>query len=227
MKAIAIIPARGGSKSIPGKNIVNFCGRPLIAWSIKQAKASKYIEDVYVTSDDREILSISRNYGAQIINRPKRLATDTSGAEETLLHAIKSIREAKREDIDIVVFLQPTSPLRTSKDIDKAIELFRLKKADSLFSAALLEDFCVWKAEGDKLLSVTYDYQKRGRRQDRKPYYLENGSIYIFKPQVLRKYNNRLGDKIVIYTMPFWQSYEIDNLEDLEICKYFMKNKIL
>lgn len=226
MRVVAIIPARGGSKGIPMKNLIEFCGKPLIVWSIEQARASKYIKNVYVSSDDKKILTVSENSGAKPIKRPKKLATDTSSVEKTLLHAINYIQKFNKEKINIVVFLQPTSPVRSSEDIDAAIEFFISQKADSLFSAAILEDFCIWNYQNGELASLTYDYKNRGRRQDRAPLYLENGSIYIFKPETLKKYNNRLGDKIIMFIMNYWKSYEIDKLEDVEICEYF-KQKIL
>lgn len=227
MKIIAIIPARGGSKGIKGKNLIKFCGKPLIAWSILQAKASKYINDVYVTSDNDKILSISEGFGADTIKRPKQISTDTSPVEIALEHAIYNIEKINKDRIDLIVFLQATSPVRESTDIDKAIKLFILKKPDSLFSAGILEDCCIWKKKGTELKSITFNYRKRGCRQDRAPVYLENGSIYIFKPSILKRYKNRLGGRIIIYPMPLWKSYEIDSMQDLEICTYYMKKKIL
>lgn len=222
---VAIIPARGGSKSIPKKNIINFCNKPLIAWSIQQALESKCIHEVYVTTDSTEIADVSRKYGAKIVWRPAELATDTSSSESALLHAIDEIEKIHK--VDIVIFLQATSPLREFIDIDKAVEIFFSENADSLFSASVLEDFCVWENNNGELKSITFDYKNRGRRQDRKPYYLENGSIYIFKPEVIKQYNNRLGGKIAFYPMPLWKSYEIDDYETLEICECFMMSKIL
>lgn len=222
---VAIIPARGGSKSIPKKNIIDLCNKPLIAWSIQQALESKYIHEVYVTTDDREIADVSRKYGAKIIWRPIELATDTSSSESALLHAIGQIEKIHK--VDVVIFLQATSPLRESIDIDKAVEIFFAENADSLFSTSALEDFCVWEKTNGELKSITFEYKNRGRRQDRKPYYLENGSIYILKPEIIKQYNNRLGGKIAFYPMPLWKSYEIDDYETLEICEYFMMSKIL
>jgi N-acylneuraminate cytidylyltransferase len=224
---IAIIPARGGSKGIPKKNIIDFCGRPLISWTIEEAQRCKYIKDIYVSSDDNEILKIAKEEGAKIIKRPIKLATDTSSAEEALQHAIVYIERVEKKDIELVVFLQVTSPLRTSQDIDKSIEMFLSKEVDSLFSATEMQDFCIWQKKARRLVSLTYDYKNRGRRQDRPPLYLENGSIYIFKPNILKEYNNRLGGKIAMYLMDYWKSYEIDKVPDLEVCKYFMKNRIL
>lgn len=223
LNIICIIPARGGSKEIPGKNLMSFCGKPLIAWSIEQAKASKYIGKVYVSSDDENILKVSGKSDAEIIKRPKKLATDISSSEQALLHAISYIKKFNKKTIDIIVFLQATSPLRTSEDIDNAIGLFISKKADSLFSAAALEDFCIWKKEDKKLMSLNYNYNNRGNRQNRQSLYLENGSIYIFKPAILEKFNNRFGGKIEMYLMDYRKSFEIDTVEDIDICEYFMQ----
>lgn len=222
---IAIIPARGGSKGIPKKNIIDFCGKPLIAWSIEAALGSKFINDVYVTTDNNEIAMVAQKYGAGIIRRPAELATDTSSSEEAIVHAVSELE--KKGAIDAIVFLQATSPLRERDDLDNAIEELYSKQADSLFSATILEDFCIWGKEDDSLKSITFDYKNRGRRQERKPCYLENGSIYIFKPDILKQYNNRLGGNITFYAMPLWKSYEIDNIEDLETCEYYMQKKIL
>ncbi len=220
---IAIIPARGNSKEIPKKNVIDFCGKPLIVWSIEQALGSRYIQEVYVSSDNREILEISKKSGAKAIKRPKKLAMDTSPSEEALLHAVNYIQKSTRKMIDIVVFLQASSPLRTSKDIDTAIELLISKRADCLFSAAILEDFCIWQRKKNNYRSMSFDYKNRGRRQDRPKLYLENGSIYIFKPKILEKYNNRFGGKMAISIMDYWKSYEIDKPEDVEVCEYFMQ----
>lgn len=222
---IAVIPARGASKSIPKKNIMDFFGKPLIAWTIEQAQSSRHVADVYVTTDDDEISGVSERHGAKIIRRPAALASDVSSSEEALLHALNEIE--KKRKVSVVVFLQATSPVRDAGDIDNALEKFFAEEADSLFSAAVLEDFCVWEIKQNALKSLTFDYKNRGRRQDREPYYLENGSIYIFKPDILRQCNNRFGGKIIYYPMPLWKSYEIDSAEDVEICGYYMRNKIL
>jgi len=227
MNIVAIIPARGGSKAIPRKNLIDFCGKPLMVWSIQQAKGSRHVNDVFVSSDDNEILVVAQKAGARTIVRPKKLAGDKSSSEDALSHALDQIERCQKKKVDIAVFLQATSPVRTSEDIDKAVEAFISLKADSLFSASPLEDYCVWKKNGQKLESFSYDYRKRGRRQDRKPLFLENGSIYIFKPQVFRRFCNRLGGKIAIYLMPFWQSHEIDEMVDVELCQFYMIKNIL
>jgi len=225
-KIIAIIPARGGSKGIPDKNIIDFCGKPLLAWSILQARECLNIHAVYVSSDSPKILEVAEEYGAIGLKRPKKLATDTATSDSVLLHALDEIKK-NIDKIDFLVFLQATSPLRESKDIDAAIKKIMDTQADSLFSMALLDDFCLWKHEAGCLKGFSFDPFNRGMRQDREPLFLENGSIYVLRPEVLEKNNNRLGGKIEMYEMPYWKSYEIDDLKDIEICSYYFEKHIL
>ena len=226
MNIVAIIPARGNSKGIKNKNIINFCDKPLIYWTIQLSLGSKYInENVYVSSDSEEILNLSNSYGARIIKRPEELSTDNSTSEIALLHAINNIE--KTTNIDLVVFLQCTSPLRESGDIDNAIEYFIKNELDSLFSATNMKDLCLWRRFNKELKSINFDYKSRLMRQNIEPQFSENGSFYIFKPDILKKYNNRFGGKIGLYEMDSWKIYEIDDKEDIEICDYFMKTKIL
>lgn len=223
----AIILARGGSKGIPKKNIMDFVGKPLLAWSILQALDSGVVDAVFVSSDSNEILEVAARYGAVAIKRPDDLATDTSSSEVALLHVLDRIRSERGADPERVVFLQATSPLREPTDIVGAVHAFDEQHADSLFSDAVLDDLCAWIEEDGELKGKTFDPWNRGRRQDRKPLYLENGSIYVFKPPLLRKTGNRLGGKIGRYTMPFWKSYEIDTLENVELCEYYFRKHLL
>ena len=165
---------------------------------------------------------MSEKYGAKIIWRPKELASDTSSSEDAIVHALREIE--KQEEFDSMVFLQATSPIRRQNDIGDAINTFQEGGFDSLFSMTVLEDYCLWKKDGDNPYSFSYDYMNRGRRQEREPIFLENGSIYIFKKQLFLSQMNRLGGKIGMYEMPFECSYEIDTPKDLEICEYFMRN---
>lgn len=221
MKCIAIIPARGGSKGIKNKNIISFCNEPLVSYTVRQAKKSKLIEDVYVSSDSDEILEISRHYGAEIIKRPQEISGDFAPSESALLHAIERLQE----DV-VIIFLQPTSPLRTTDDIDNAIRVFLDSDFDSLFSANVANDLCLWETT-PILQSITYDYKNRKRRQDFKDFVIENGSFYITKSSFLKKNNNRLSGNIGYYIMENWKSHEIDSLEDLNLCEMIYKIKIL
>jgi N-acylneuraminate cytidylyltransferase len=224
---IGILPARGGSKGIPRKNIMNFCGKPLIAWTIIHAINSIAIKDIYVSTDDDEIANISKQYGAKIIRRPSHISGDTATSESAIIHALDKIGNSENNKIELVVFYQATSPLRQLYDTDNAVKFFYEENADSLFSAVKLDDCTLWAIRNNALQSLSFDYKNRGRRQDREPVFLENGSFYIFKPEILRKENNRIGGKISMYFMPFWQSYEIDSFADIEICSYFMSKYIL
>ena len=224
---VAIILARGGSKGIPDKNIIGFCGKPLLAWTIEQIKKVKRIHSIWVSSDSERILEIGKQYGAKTILRPEEISGDTATSESGWLHAL-SVIEEKIGKVDAVVAPQVTSPLRESKDIEYGLELFEKGHYDSIFSCCVSEDILFWEEHDDgTLISINYDYKNRGRRQDRKKQYIENGSFYIFKPEVLRKYNNRLGGKIGRVEMEIWKFFEIDTMQDIKICEAFMKAFIL
>lgn len=225
---IAIIPARGGSKGIPHKNIIDFHGKPLLAWTIEDAVNSKYIQKIFVSTDDKKIADVGEKYGAQIIWRPDEFATDTASSESVLKHAISVIGQ---EQISYVVFLQVTSPLRESSDIDSGIEIIKNETSDSLFSAAYVGDFYIWKRGLDGVLSsVNYDSVNRMRRQDFErnygKHYVENGSFYIFKPENIMSYNNRLYGKISISLMELWKSFEVDDPQGLDFCKTLFQIKL-
>jgi len=212
---ICIIPARGGSKGIPLKNIQILGGKPLLAHSIKHARQCAAIQQVIVTTDHPEVAMVARQYGAQVIDRPEALGNDTATSESALLHALDHLREKEDVEPDLVVFLQATSPLRQPHDLTRALESFQRLQVDSLFSACTYHGF-IWRREDGRLKSLTYDYQHRQRRQDAIEDFLENGSIYIFKPWVLRQFNNRLGGKTGMYLMDFYDSFQIDTPADLE-----------
>ena len=219
MRIATIVPARGGSKGIPKKNVMPFCGAPLISWSIKQALASSFGTDVYVSTDDDEIAACGQANGAKIIRRPDHLAVDTAGIEGVMEHAL-----ALMGSPDVIVHLQPTSPVREASDIDEAVR--SLSDYDAVFSASVMQDICLWQKGSDGLTSFTFDYRNRGRRQDRKPYYLENGSVYVFRRENIAKFSGRLGGSMGMSIMPAWKSFEIDSMEDVPICEYFM-NRML
>ena len=222
----AIILARGGSKGIPNKNIIDFCGKPLIAWTIEQCLSSKHISEVWVSSDSQEILEVVKEYGAKTIKRPDDISGDFATSESAWLHAIEFIE--RDGDIDFVLAPQITSPLREAQDIDNAIELFQSEKYDSMFSSSIAEDLFFWKEDKrHELQSVNYDYLNRQRRQDIQEKIIENGSFYIFKSEIIKKYNNRLGGKIGHSQMEFWKVFEIDNLEDVRICSTLMRQLLI
>lgn len=226
MNVVAIILARGGSKGIPKKNIIDFCGKPLIAWTIDNCIKGG-ANSVWVSSDSDEILEISSNYGANKIKRPDDIAGDFATSESAWLHAIDYIEQAE-EKIEWVVAPQVTSPLREASDISKAIALAKENIHDSFFSCSVAEDLFFWQKNKDgNLDSVNYDWRNRKRRQDIPKQFIENGSFYIFKPQVLRNTNNRFGSNIGIVEMEFWKMFEIDSFDDLKMCSALMQEFII
>ena len=222
-KVIAIVLARGGSKGIPRKNVLDFCGKPLVAWSVLQAQETPEIDKVFLSSDSKEILDIGKEYGAIPIERPEEFASDTASSESAIKHALSTLEN----EPEIIVMLEPTAPLRMPGDLSNAINKFVEEGWDSGFSGAELEDFLIWKRDDrDELVSVNYDFVHQTRRQDRKPDFVENGAIYLFKPEVLYA-NNRFGGKIGISMMEFWQSFEIDNPEDWPFLETLFEKYIL
>lgn len=225
MKICTIILARGGSKSLLKKNIIDFCGKPLIAWTIEDCQQVE-AGNVYVSSDSGEILEVSTRYGAIPIDRPFSISGDNATSESGWLHALNLIEE-KEGTPDWILAPQVTSPLRTADDIRRGIETALSKDYDSLFSCSIAEDLFFWKKQSNGLGSVNYDWRNRKRRQDFAKQYIENGSFYLFRPQVLRENNNRFGGKIGIVEMEFWKMFEIDSQEDLRMCTALMKEFLL
>jgi CMP-N,N'-diacetyllegionaminic acid synthase len=224
-KVLALIPARGGSKGIPNKNIKLFNRRPLIEWSIKLALKSKLIDKVVVSSDSQKILSISKELGAEVILRPKNISGDNATTESAISHCIKYFNN----NYETIILLSPTSPLRKKNDLDNAIKFFYSNKLDSCFSGSKLIDFLIWNYDkiDKKYKSINYDFKNRGNRQNRKLGYVENGSIYIFKPSLIIKKNNRIGGKFDIFNMDFWQSFEIDEKDDWKLLETIHKTYIM
>ena len=211
---LAIIPARGGSKGIPRKNVKLLKGKPLIAYSIEAALASSYIDSVIVSTDDDEIAETSKRCGAEVIKRPKELASDTAAIIDSLLHII-SVIDAK---YDVLVLLQPTSPLRMAIHIDEAIELYGASSSDSLASISLVQDSPVLIRElmHDDSLIPLLQGSSTIRRQDMKEYYRINGAIYINKISILN-INSSLNDNKIGYVMERMYSLDIDDSMDLMI----------
>ena len=225
MRVSSIILARGGSKGIPKKNLLNFCGKPLLAWTVLQSLAADKVSDTWVSSDSQEILDIADQYGANSIKRPPEISGDTISSESAWLHAIEFIEnQQKSVPIDYVLAPQVTSPLREATDFSNAITQIIVEKSDTLLSVGEIEDFFIWaKNEGENPVSVNYDYKKRKLRQQIENRYLENGSFYIFSPQFLKVNNNRLGGQMSLYEMERYKIFQIDNIEDVELTSVIMK----
>jgi YrbI family 3-deoxy-D-manno-octulosonate 8-phosphate phosphatase len=213
---LAIIPARGGSKGIPRKNLQPFNGRPLVVHTIEQARQASVVTRVVVSTDHDEIAAVATIAGAEVIRRPEEISGDTASSESALLHVLDELHVAEGYAPELVVFLQATSPLRREGEIDRAVATLQRQGADSLFSACRLEGF-VWRQDATGLRSLTYDHLRRPRRQEIGADYLENGSIYVLKPWVLRQLGNRLGGKVAIHEMDALDSFQVDEPGDFEL----------
>ncbi len=222
---VAIIPARGGSKGIPRKNVIEFGGHPLLSWSVCCARRTRGIRRVFVSTDDPEIKAVALRYGAEVILRPEEISGDAATSESALLHALKAIGAAGYPPPDRIIFLQATSPLREPSELDDALDHFEREGLDSLFSAATPEDLCLWREDGGKLESLNYDFRSRKRRQDGNDQrlWIETGSFYILKPPLLVETGNRLAGKIGVFPVPLWKSHEIDSPEGLELCSFLAR----
>ncbi len=221
---LAIIPARGGSKRLPRKNILELAGKPLIAWSIEAGLQSKHIDKVIVSSDDDEILSIAKDFGSETIKRPDALASDTATSFDAIKHTIDNSKK-----YDYIILLQPTSPLRDEKHIDEAIELLETKQADALVSVCEMDHSLLWSntlpADGS-MNDFLRDEVKSKRSQDLETYYRLNGAIYIAKTdRLLKEESFFLKDNIFAYRMDRKSSVDIDEEIDFRIAEYFMKDK--
>ena len=209
MKILALIPLRGGSKSIKNKNIINIAGKPLCEWVLMSALKSKLIEQVYVSTDSQQIKDVVSNIDSsiKIIDRPDEYARDESTTESVMEHFQTII------DFDYLITIQATSPLLGSKHLDEALSYFFDKKYDSLLSVVRTKRF-FWNSEGK---AINYDPQKRPRRQDYDGIFMENGAFYITSKETLMKTGSRLGGSIGYYEMPVETGLEIDEPLDWEI----------
>ena len=218
---LAIIPARGGSKRLPRKNILDLAGKPLIEWSIEAGLKSKYIDKVVLTSEDAEILAIAKDIGVEVIERPDELSRDTSTTFDVIKHAVESV-----EKYDYIVLLQPTSPLRNEQHIDEAVELLIKKGADSIISVCELDHTPFWTntLPNDGSMKDFLRSEAVGKRsQDFEKYYRLNGAIYICKTKPMMNYKTLfLKDNSYAYIMETGRSIDIDTYND-----YLLANLIL
>lgn len=228
-KIIALIPARGKSKGLPGKNKKLLFGCPLIAWSIIEAKKSKFIDRVIVSTDSKEIAKISNRYGAEVpFLRPAKLASDNARVADVALHAIRFIERQDKCKYKYLVLLQPTSPLRLCSDIDVAIDkFFRCNKADALISVSEAYENPFWMQvikKNDFLSPLLKQKNEQHRRQDLPCVYRINGAIYICKISSLSKERTFCPKKSIGFLMPKERSIDIDDSFDFKLAEFLMKN---
>lgn len=206
LKTVGFIPARGGSKSIENKNLVKVNGYTLVANAILVLRAAG-IKNIWVSTDDKNIAKEAKLFGAEVIDRPTKIATDDSSTEKAIEHFLNKV------DCDIVIMVQATSPMLSPKDIYNGFERLLGGDYDSLFSAVVTNDVLVW----DKSMTpLNYNLHNRQTKQTRKNITLiETGGFYIFYKKIFMKKKNRLAGKIGYCSVPFWESFQIDSPRDL------------
>lgn len=229
-KILAVIPARGGSKGVPRKNIRPVCGKPLIAYSIETALTVRHLlHRIIVSTDDAEIAKISRRYGAEVpFMRPPELAEDKAPTLPVLQHAVRFVEEQDKICLDWILLLQPTSPCRTSEDILAALDLAHAGGCDSIISVVQVatHPLFIKRIENDRLLPFSESFaEKEGaRRQDaRPPAYVRNGAIYLTRRDVLMERNSIWGGFIRPYVMPPERSVNVDSELDLIMAELMLR----
>lgn len=222
-KTLAVIAARGGSKGIPHKNLLDLCGKPLIAWTVEQARAARGVDVVAVSSDSDNILAAAEAAGAVGVRRPDDISGDLASSESAWLHALDAT-EARMGQFERVVALQATSPIREPGDIESALATFDRDHLDSLLSVCEVEDYFNWRIGASGPEPINYDYRNRRMRQQIEKRYLENGSFYVLIPSLLREQNNRLGGKIGFHVMERHKMFQIDRPEDVKLCAAIMRS---
>lgn len=221
---LAVILARGGSKRLPRKNVLDLAGKPLVVWSIESGLQSNYIDKVIVSSDDDKILTIAQKYGSEIIRRPEELANDTATSFDAITHTLENT-----EKYDYVVLLQPTSPLRTAEQVDEAIALLQEKEADAVISVCEMDHSPLWSntlPEDGSMKDFLRDEIKNQRSQDLEKYYRLNGAIYICDTnRLLEEKSFLLGENIFAYKMDRESSVDIDEALDFSLAELLIDRR--
>jgi CMP-N-acetylneuraminic acid synthetase len=224
---LGLIPARGGSKRLPRKNLLPLAGKPLLAWTVEAALAARHLDRVVLSTDDDELAAIGREYGADVpFTRPAELAGDTSGTSDVVLHALRTL-QAQGQRYDYVVILQPTSPLRTAQDVDGAVELLLDRHADAVISVCETDHPPEWSNHLPDDLSMARFFRpgiRAMRSQDLPRSYRLNGAVYVYNcARLLATGSLEMDDNSYAYIMPRERSVDIDSAIDFEIAQLFMQ----
>ncbi len=231
---IAVIPARGGSKGLPGKNSRILCGRPLIEWTILSALKSRYIDKIVISTDNDEIMEIAKRNGLPVpFRRPAEISTDFATSFSVVEHALDFFKVEFGQDFDYTVLLEPTSPLRNDDDIDKMLEKLDSNREimDGMISVGHTNEIpsALKTLEGDYLKAYCAEHKATSRRQDDDPAYFPYGGTYITKTHVLRSNKTFYVDRAGWFEIQRYQQYEIDDFFDFlcveRVMEYEMKNK--
>jgi CMP-N-acetylneuraminic acid synthetase len=222
LRSAGIIPARGGSKGVPRKNIQLLAGKPLIAWTIEAALASTIIERVIVSTEDAEIAGVAQQFGAEVIWRPDEIATDTASSESALLHVLEELQTKEKYEPDLVVFLQCTSPLTLPEDIDQTVSTLLHENADSALTVTEFHGF-LWQQGTKGAVALNHDMKTRPLRQEREAQFLETGSVYVMRTEGFRRARHRFFGKVALHVMPLERCWEIDDAIDFRIAEVLLR----
>lgn len=221
MATFGLIPARGGSKRIPRKNVQSFNGKPLIQWTIEAAMKSSLLDEVVVSTDDSDIAELSRSLGVRVpFMRPKRLATDHASGMLPVLHALDFFPDATR-----ILLLQPTSPLRIDTDIDGIIDMQNRTQASSIVSVSKCQVHPSWmfRLDCEERLTSPFEEHKDTRSQDLETFYRLNGALYLATRDFIVQNNSFIGEETLGYRMPETRSHDIDTLLDWKLAEFAQK----
>ncbi|MET9607773.1 acylneuraminate cytidylyltransferase family protein [Streptomyces sp. NPDC006512] len=219
MNVTAVIPARGGSKGIPGKNVAEVGGVPLVARAVLACRAAAHVTRVVVSTDDAAIAAAARAAGAEIVERPAELGSDRASSESALLHALDRLEERHAEPVGVLVFVQCTSPFVTAEEVDETVLAVVRDGADSAFTAVPFHGF-LWgtgpaAGPGHRAHGVNHDSAVRQRRQDRTPEYLESGAVYAMRADGFRRHGHRFFGRTQLVPTAPERAIEIDEPGDL------------
>jgi N-acylneuraminate cytidylyltransferase len=222
-ETLAIIPARGGSKGIPRKNVVSVGGKPLLGWTIEAARAARRVDRVVVSTDDPELAAVARRFGAGVVDRPAELAGDSASSESALLHALDHLRDAEGYEPDVLAFLQCSSPLTAPDDIDGTVEALDREQGDSAVAVVPFHYF-LWRRGGSgDGLGINHDKTSRLLRQDREPQFLEAGAVYAMRVPGFREARHRFFGRTALHEIPAERRWEIDEPVDLEVAEVLLR----
>ena len=225
IEVLAIIPARGGSKGIPRKNVRLLNGKPLIAYSIEQALRTPAISRVIVSTDDAEIGAVAQQYGAEVVWRPAEISGDTASSESALLHVLDHLAQTEGYEPELVVFLQCTAPLTLAEDISGTIQILLDQQADTAVAVVPFHYF-LWKCDNDgNAIGVNHDKNRRLLRQQQDPQYLEAGAVYVMHTQGFRQARHRFFGNTALYVMPAERRLEIDEPVDFKIAELLLAER--
>ena len=228
-KVLAIIPARGESKGLPGKNIRELCGKPLIVWSIDQARSCDNIDRTVVSTDDEDIADVAKKYCTEVpFVRPAELANDTASTIDVIFHTIEWLKKYQDYQAGYILLLQPTSPLRSSEDIDGAIRMIEEKNAKAVVSVCGTDHHPWWAnilPENGNMKDFIRPEILNKRRQDLPVFYRLNGAIYLAETDYLQECNGFLGPDTFAYEMPKERSVDIDSDVDFKLAALLVKEE--